>query len=35
MLEVAARGDEVGNGDKVGTLRIIRYSDAYRLSKSI
>jgi hypothetical protein len=32
MLEVAARGDEVGNGDKVGTLRIIRYSDAYRFS---
>ena len=35
MLEVAARGDEVGNGDKVGTLRIIRYSDAYRLSKPV
>ena len=35
MLEVAARGDEIGNGDKVGTLRIIRYSDAYRLSKPI
>jgi hypothetical protein len=35
MLEVAARGDEVGNGDKVGTRQIIRYSDAYRLAKPI
>lgn len=32
MLEVAARGDEFENGDKLGTRRIIRYSDAYRLS---
>jgi len=33
MLEVAARGDEFENGDKLGTRRIISYSDAYRLSK--
>ncbi len=33
MLEVAARGDEFENGDKLGTRRIIRYSDAYRLSQ--
>jgi nucleoside-diphosphate-sugar epimerase len=30
MLEVAARGPEFENGDRVGTLRIIRYSDAYQ-----
>jgi hypothetical protein len=35
MLEVAARGDEFANGDKLGTRRIIGYSDAYRLSKPI
>lgn len=35
MLEVAARGDELENGDKLGTRRIIRYSDAHRLSKPI
>jgi len=29
MMEVAARGDEFANGDKLGTWRIIRYSDAY------
>jgi hypothetical protein len=29
MLEVAARGDEFQNGDKVGTRRIIGYSDAH------
>jgi hypothetical protein len=29
MLEVTARSDEFANGDKVGTLRIIRYADAY------
>lgn len=33
MLEVAARGDEFENGDKLGTRRIIGYSDAYRLAK--
>jgi hypothetical protein len=29
MLEVAARGHEFANGDKLSTWRIIRYSDAY------
>lgn len=29
MMEVAARGDEFGNGDKLSTRRIIRYSNAY------
>ena len=29
MVEVTARPDEFGNGDKIGTRRIIRYSDAY------
>jgi hypothetical protein len=29
MLEVAARGNEFTNGDKLSTWRIIRYSDAY------
>ena len=29
MMEVAARGDEFANGDKLSTWRIIRYSDAY------
>lgn len=29
MIEVTARADEFGNGDKIGTRRIIRYSDAY------
>jgi hypothetical protein len=29
MFEVTARGQEFGNGDKLGTRRIIRYSDAY------
>ena len=29
MLEVSARGDEFGNGDKLYTGKIIRYSDAY------
>ncbi|MBT8438551.1 MAG: hypothetical protein KJO91_02410 [Gammaproteobacteria bacterium] len=31
MLEVAARGDEFANGDKLSNWRIIRYSDAYEL----
>ena len=35
MMEVAARGDEFANGDKLGTWRIIRYSDAYELSKEV
>lgn len=30
MLEVAARGGEFENGDKLGTRRIIGYSEAYR-----
>jgi len=29
MMEVAARGVEFANGDKLSTWRIIRYSDAY------
>jgi len=29
MLEVTARGDEFGNGDKLGTFSIMRYADAY------
>jgi hypothetical protein len=29
MLEVTARGAEFGNGDRLGTRNIIRYSDAY------
>ena len=29
MMEVAARGDEFSNGDKLSSWRIIRYSDAY------
>ena len=29
MLEVTARGAEFSNGDRVGTRRIIKYSDAY------
>lgn len=29
MLEVTARGDEFDHGDKVGTLRIVRYADAW------
>lgn len=29
MMEVAARGNEFSNGDKLSTWRIIRYSDAY------
>ena len=30
MFEVTARGDEFENGDKLSTLRIRRYSEAYR-----
>ena len=29
MMEVTARQDEFSNGDKLGTFKIIRYSDAY------
>ena len=29
MLEVTARGTEFANGDRLGTRKIIRYSDAY------
>jgi len=29
MFEVTARGAEFGNGDRIGTRKIIRYSDAY------
>jgi hypothetical protein len=31
MIEVTARPDEFENGDKIGTWRIIRYSDAYEV----
>ena len=30
MLEVTARGTEFGNGDKLGTRSIVRYSDVYQ-----
>jgi hypothetical protein len=30
MIEVAARGGEFGNGDVLGTRKIIQYSDAQR-----
>lgn len=30
MLEVTARGNEFGNGDRLGTRKIIRYSAAYQ-----
>ena len=33
MMEVAARGDEFANGDKLSTWDIIRYSDAYEQLK--
>lgn len=29
MLEVTARGAEFGNGDRLGTRKIVKYSDAY------
>ena len=29
MMEVTSRADEFANGDKLGTFKIIRYSDAY------
>ena len=29
MIEITARGAELGNGTRIGTGRIIRYSDAY------
>ena len=31
MLEVTVRGDEFKNGEKLSTVSILRYSDAYRL----
>ncbi len=31
MMEVTARQDEFANGDKLGTFKIIRYSDAYEV----
>jgi nucleoside-diphosphate-sugar epimerase len=34
MLEVTARGDEFGNGDKIGTFSIVRYAGAYELRQS-
>jgi hypothetical protein len=34
MIEVAERGGEFANGDKLGTRRIIGYSEAYRLSRA-
>ncbi|MEJ2322683.1 MAG: hypothetical protein P8Z31_10250 [Gammaproteobacteria bacterium] len=30
MFEVTVRGSEFGNGDRLGTRSIIRYSDAYQ-----
>ena len=29
MMEVTSRADEFSNGDKLGTFKIVRYSDAY------
>ena len=29
MLEITARGAEFGNGDRLGTRKIVKYSDAY------
>lgn len=34
MMEVASRGDEFSNGDKLSTWRIKRYSDAYEQRQS-
>lgn len=34
MLEATARGHEFKNGDKLGTVSILRYSDAYRHRRS-
>jgi len=34
MYEITARGDEFENGDKIGTRRIILYSDAYDRRRS-
>ncbi len=33
MIEVTARPDEFENGDKIGTWRIIRYSNAYEVKQ--
>ena len=30
MIEVTVRGDELANGDRLGTRSIIKYSDAYQ-----
>jgi nucleoside-diphosphate-sugar epimerase len=35
MLEVTARGNEFENGDKIGTGRIVRYSDAYERRRAL
>lgn len=33
MFEVTARGDEFSNGDRLGTRKIVRYSDAFELRR--
>lgn len=35
MIEVTARGPEFGNGDKLGTGSIVRYSDAYERRRAL
>ena len=35
MLEVTARGPDFQNGDRLGTLSIIKYSEAYRRRQSL
>lgn len=35
MMEVAVRGDEFANGDKLSNWRIIRYSDAYEQQRKV
>ncbi len=35
MIEVTARGPEFGNGDKLGTGSIVRYSDAYERRQAL
>ena len=35
MLEVTVRGSDFENGDRVGTLSIIKYSEAYRRRQSL
>lgn len=35
MFEVTARGSEFGNGDRLGTRSIIKFSDAYQLRQGV